>query len=109
MTENEVSHPIALSQVLDDLSDVDPAKVILLDGFRRAVVSPDGEHTALGLELAGRLNNSEDRARIMFLIHPTELAALVAAMVDLAARTDMAEEFNALMEKHLKDYRTGGL
>ena len=106
MTEQDARQ---ITQPLDDLSDVDPSKVVLLDGFRRAVVSPDGEHTALGLELAGRLNNSEERARVMFLIHPQELAALVAAMVDLAARTDMAEEFNELMEKHLKSYRTGGL
>lgn len=91
-----------------DTSTVDVKKLVLFDGFRTAVVKPEDEDLALGLEMNGRLNGTQDRVRVTYLVHPVEAAQLVAHLIDLASSTELAEEFQKALEAALHGLRLNG-
>lgn len=88
---------------------VDLSHAVLVDTQEVALVAlgRDGDWTekGLALRLEGRINKTQDRAAIMFLLNGDGAAALVTELVGLARRegAEFAAEFIASMAQRQRE------
>jgi len=70
---------------------LDTSKAVLLDGMEVCLVGPPRDATSeqdlmLAMRLDGRVNRTDDRASIMFLLNEDGAAAIISELLDLATR-----------------------
>jgi hypothetical protein len=78
---------------------LDYNEVVLVDQIRNG--QSQGE--ALGLLLAGRINKTQDHARILFLMDEDGASAIVANLVGLATRAGFGPNFVADLLRKLEE------
>lgn len=93
----------------EDAVVVDLSKAVLVDGQNVALIAlgRDGDFTEKGLALVleGRINKTQDRAKVLFLLNGDGAAALVTEIVGIAKReeAEFAAEFVVAMEERQKE------
>lgn len=86
---------------------VDATKAVLTDNQVSLIkVGREGEwgEKAMALLLEGRINKTEERAKILFLVGPDGAAALVSEIVAMCGRegSTFAAEFQVAFEERMK-------
>jgi len=88
---------------------VDTANAVLLDSTDVALIAVGRngtfEEKALALLLEGRINKTQDRAKVLFLLNGDGAAALVTELVGVAKRegAEFAADFVVAMEERQKE------
>lgn len=80
---------------------IDPEGAVLLDEVTVAVVgtaNPDGAGRALALNLEGRINHTQERADVLFLMDADGAAVIISELLGLADRVSPAF-FDDLMRR----------
>jgi hypothetical protein len=74
-----------------DDSIVDTSEAVLLDAQTVVLVGalrPDGAETVIGMELGGRINHSNERSDVLYLLNADGAAAIISDLLGLAGRAD---------------------
>lgn len=85
---------------------LDTRRAVLMETVNVAQIdNPSDGRRFVGLELGGRINQSSERANILYLFDADGAAALVTQLVGLAARSDApwAKEFPKLVDERLAE------
>lgn len=84
---------------------VDVTRAVLLDQTAVVLVGTatwgQGAGRAIGLELGGRINKSEARTSVLYLMDEDGAAALVSELIGLACRAGMGDRFMDLLGDRL--------
>lgn len=93
-------------------AEVDVTRAVLLDQTAVVLVGTatwgQGAGRAIGLELGGRINKSEARTSVLYLMDEDGAAALVSELIGLAYRAGMGDRFAELLEERFKAMPTPG-
>lgn len=69
---------------------LDTGKAVLLDGLEVCLVGPPrdaaGPEVMLAMRLDGRVNKTDDRAHVLYLLNEDGAAAIISELLDLATR-----------------------
>lgn len=90
---------------------LDTRQAVLPDHVDVAQVdNPSDGRTFVALQIDGRINQSSDRARVLYLLSADAGAALVTQLMALARRSDepWAKEFAALVDERLEELEADG-
>jgi hypothetical protein len=85
---------------------LDTRRAVLMEGVQVCQVdNPSDGRKFIALELEGRINQSKDRARVLYLFDADGAAALVSQLIGMAGRTDApwAGEFRLLLKARLDE------
>lgn len=85
---------------------IDTRKSVLLDGANVAMLSNPSDRCRLAaVQLSGRVNQSPDRTRVLYIMDAGGLAALVAEMVGLAGREggEFAAQFEDALAQRMEE------
>lgn len=85
---------------------IDTRSAVLLENTQVAQIdNPSDGRTFVALELEGRINQSSDRARVLYLLNGDGAAALCSELIGLAGRSrePWAREFVELFKKRMEE------
>lgn len=86
---------------------IDARRAVLVDEITVVLVGTatwdQGAGRAIGLELGGRINKSEARTQVLYLMDEAGAAAIVTELIGLAGRAGAGERFLALLDKGLDE------
>lgn len=82
---------------------LDAVEVAVVGGVRQGVLDPK---PITALVLRGRVNKTDDRAQVLFLLNEDGAAGIVTELVGVASRAGWATEFLARVRDRLKDMPT---
>lgn len=88
---------------------LDTSKAVLLDGLEVCLVGPPQDQTnaMLAMRLDGRVNKTDDRAHVLYLLNEDGAAAIISELLDLATRIgpqfaeSLMARLNALQEQRV--------
>jgi hypothetical protein len=87
--------------VVVDTSDavlLDGSQVALIEARRSAPGAPPSE-LAFALELQGRVNRTQDRANVLYVLNADGLAALVTELLAVATRAGATDLLTEVLER----------
>jgi hypothetical protein len=85
---------------------IDPERAVLLERVAVAEVAMEREDVGecvLAIELAGKLNTTNEEARLLLLATPDAAALLVAQTLGLARHGRVGPEFEAALENRIRE------
>lgn len=81
---------------------IDTRRAVLLEHTMVSTFdSQSGEHQGIALELEGRINRTQERARILYLLNADGGAALVSELVGIAGR--ISPQFGAEFVQRIRE------
>lgn len=90
---------------------IDARNAVLMEHVNVAQVdNPSDGRKAVALVLEGRINQSSDRTRVLYLFDADGAAALVTQLIALGGRSDApwAHEFSQMLESRFKELQDEG-
>ena len=86
-------------------AQVDVTRAVLLDECTVVLVGTAtwnvGAGRAIGVELGGRINKSQARTQVLYLMDEDGAAALVTELIGLASRAGMGDRFLQLLNQRM--------